>query len=78
MVWISRIKVSCPLNPRKDRYARFVGPTSGEALKKGIAFQPGPGCRKGTIEMIKRGPGAGAVDRFEGGKRKRRKRRRRR
>jgi hypothetical protein len=53
MVWHARVRFSCPSGTRT---ARFVGPSSGEALKKGAAFEPGPGCRKiGGIEMIKKG-----------------------
>jgi hypothetical protein len=54
MAWISRIRYSCP---RGTRTKKFVGPTSGEALRKGINFDPGPGCKKvGAIEMIRKGP----------------------
>lgn len=81
--WVARVQVRCT---RGARTARFVGPSANEALRKGLKFNPGPGCEKGAIEMIQRGVGAGAVDRYhgergeglDGSRRKRRPRRRRR
>lgn len=72
--WLAKVPVRCPSG---SRTASFIGPTPNEALRKGLAFQPSAGCRKGAVQLVQRGPGAGARDRepgenpFEGSRRRR-------
>ncbi len=73
-VWLSKIRVVCPTG---ERVAKIAGESFNEALKRGLSFDPGPGCRKTGFEVVQRGIGAGQRDRregerLEGGRRKRR------
>lgn len=76
--FIGRVTFRC--SGGKTITRRFIGPSSGEALKKmfkpGLERVGGPGCTVVSREIIKRGPGAGAMDRFEGGRKKRKRRKR--
>ena len=82
MPFIGRVTFSCPRRGQIVR--RFIGPSSGEAVAKmfrpGLADDAGPGCKIIRTEIIRRGPGAGAVDRpstMEGSKRRKRRRKKR-
>lgn len=63
MPWISKIKVVCPTGVRT---AKLIGDSYNDALKRGLKFDPGPGCRKTGFEVVQRGIGAGQRDRREG------------
>lgn len=68
--WVSKIRVVCPTGTRT---ARLIGKSYDDALKAGLRLDPGPGCRKTGFEVVQRGIGAGAQDRFSGGRRKKRR-----
>lgn len=72
--WIAKIRVVCPT---ESRTAKIIGDSYDGALKRGLSFDPGPGCRKAGFELVQRGVGAGQRDRregerLEGGRRRRR------
>lgn len=65
--WIAKIRVVCPTSPHKrTRVAQIIGDSYDGALKSGLSFDPGPGCKKAGFELVQRGIGAGQRDRREG------------
>jgi hypothetical protein len=76
-VWLSKIRVVCPAGART---AKIIGESYNDALKRGLSFDPGPGCRKTGFAVVQRGVGSGQRDRREGerleGSRRRRNRKR--
>jgi hypothetical protein len=70
-VWVGQVTVRCPGGRRR---VPLVGPTSAEAVRKATRFDPrriGARCVTVSVEIVKRGPGAG----IEMGRARRRRRR---
>jgi hypothetical protein len=62
MVWVGKITLSCP----SGRIVRkLTGSGPGDVISRSTRFQQ-PGCAVEKIEIVKRGLGAGARDRYEG------------
>ncbi len=63
--WLGKITLSCP----SGRVVRKLSGTPDHVIKSASSFdarKAGAGCSVETIEIIKRGIGAGAPDRREG------------
>jgi len=79
VAWVGKITLACP----SGRVVRKLTGSSADVISRASKFDPrnvGEGCSVTRIEIVRRGTGSGARDRyegenpFEGGRRRRRAR----
>lgn len=65
MAWVGKITLACP----SGRVVRKLTGSSADVIKRASKFDArvvGDGCSVTRIEIVRRGTGSGAEDRFEG------------